>query len=64
MSTSIKTGIVLHLMTTNNKKKDEEINQIDGNIITLKSVSYTRRLFQIVLYKRKRIVFQHIHLTY
>jgi hypothetical protein len=36
----IKTSIVLHLMTTNNKKKYEEIDQIEVNIIILKSVSF------------------------
>jgi len=56
ISTCIKTGIVLQFMTTNK-------NQIEGNIIILKS-SYTRRSFQIILYKRKRIVFQDIHVTY
>ncbi len=64
INTSIKTGIVLQLMTPNNKKKHEEINQIDGNIIILKSVSYTRQSLQINLYERKRIMFQHIHVTY
>jgi len=44
VSTSIKTGIVLQLMTTNNKKKKQkEINRIEGNVIILKPV-------QIILY--------------
>jgi hypothetical protein len=51
ISTSIKTGIVLQLMTTNNKKKKQkETNRIEENIIILKSVSYTRISFQIILY--------------
>ena len=39
ISTSIRTDIVLHSMTINNKNKQEEINQIEGNIIILKLVS-------------------------
>jgi hypothetical protein len=53
ISTSSKTGVVLHSMTTKNRKKYEEINQIEWNIIILKSVSYARRSFYIILYKRK-----------
>jgi hypothetical protein len=50
ISTSIKTGIVLQLMTINKKKKKQkERNRIEGNIIILKSVSYTRISFQIIL---------------
>jgi hypothetical protein len=50
-NTSIKTGIVLQLMTTNNKKKTKgNNNRIQGNIIILISVSYTRMSFQIIFY--------------
>jgi hypothetical protein len=64
ISTSSKTGVVLHLMTTKNKKIYEEIDQIEWNIIILKPVSYMRRWFQIIFYKRKRIVFQYIDVIY
>ncbi len=46
VSTSIKTGIVLQLMRTNNKKQKTKGNKS----IILKSVSYTRISFQIILY--------------
>jgi hypothetical protein len=53
ISSSIKTDIISQLMTTNNKK----IYHIEGNIITLKSVRIREDFFQIIFYKRKRIVF-------
>jgi hypothetical protein len=37
ISISIKTGIVLHLMTTNNKQTQKERNQIEGNLIILRT---------------------------
>jgi hypothetical protein len=51
VSTSIKTGIVLQLMTTNNKKKNKRKQiELRENVIILKSVSYTRISFQVILY--------------
>ncbi len=48
-NTSIKIGILLQLMTTDNKKKT---NRIEGSIIILKSVSYRRISLEIILYNK------------
>ncbi len=53
ISTSIKTGIVLHLITANNKKKREEINQIVENTFILKSVHIREDLSKLFSIREK-----------
>ncbi len=57
ISTSIKTGIVLHLITKNNKKKREEINQIAENIFILKSVHMREDLSKLFCIREKESCF-------
>ncbi len=64
ISTSIKIGIIIQSVTINNKEKQKEINEIEGNNNYSWNSSYMIRSFQIILYNRNRIMFQYVHLTH